>query len=496
MATIGNIDSALQIILPKRKSNDKGVAYTSTFNPTATTSVLSLPSYRQHLTDIFTSRVSQDARALMKDLFKYNSDVSAAVYAYLTVCNTEPRFYVYDVEGNLDREGQQIVDQLIVSMTKRNDYSQGFMFSKSLREIAEECRYMVLLRGGVAGEMVFNKFLTPREIRQVDLATVEWFETAPGVFKPQQRPPGASNPIDLDIPTLFVKLYRQNPTEIYPESCFVSAINTIAAREQVVNDLYRIMQKTGYPRLDVTVVEEVLRKNVPSNIIANETEVRNWMNARIAEIQNGLNNMRADSAFVHTDAVEAQIVNQGGPGKAMDVTAIIEVLNSTNQAALKVVSTLIGRGTSGVNTASVEARVFSMQADSLNGVIADFFSDALTLAARMTGYEGYVECVFDPVELRPATELEPHLTMRQARLLENLSLGLITDDEYHIEMFGRLRPDSAPELSGTNFMAAGNGASVDAQGVSPNSDPLGRSIASPDAKSARAGGTQKKATGK
>jgi hypothetical protein len=144
--------------------------------------------------------------------------------------------------------------------------------------------------------------------------------------------------------------------------------------------------------------------------------------------------------------------------------------------------TVIGRGESGVNTASVEARIFSLAAESLNDPIADLFSDAFTLALRMTGYTGYVDCVFDKVELRPLTELEPQLVMKQSRLLQDLSLGLITDDEYHMEMHSRIRPDSSPEISGTGFMSAGT-AGTDSP--SPNSDPLGRSASPAGGESAR-----------
>lgn len=479
-----NLDSLLQIVLPKRKANEKGSAYTNTYNPTSTQSALSAPTYRAHLTDIFTNRVSQDSRDLMKDLFKYDSDVSATLHAYLTVANTVPRFYVYNAQNELDQAGQQQLDSLLGAFTRRNDYSTGFLFTDSLRQVAEDLRYMVMLRGQVACEMVFNKQLLPSEIRNVDPVTLEWFEATPGIYKPQQRPPGSNQPIVLDIPNFFVKNYRQNPTEIYAESMFVSSINTVAARQQVINDLYRIMQKTGYPRIDVSVAEEVLRKNVPASIVTDEKAVTQWVNARVQEIAAQVSDLRPDAAFVHVDAVEASILNEGGPSKSMDVESIIKVLNAQNQASLKTVATLIGRGESGVNTGTVEARIFSMAADSLNGPIADLFSDMFTLAMRLLGYEGYVTCIFDKAEMRPESELEPQYTMRQQRLLQDLSYGLITDNEYHIEMHGRPKPASAPDLQGTGFMnpvATG----IDASKASPNSDPLGRSLTSPDSKSAK-----------
>lgn len=406
----------------------------------------------------------------------------------MTVSNTTPRFYVYSQDGKLDTAGQEQFDALLRNLVQKNDYSTNFSLTKSIRELAENFRYMVLLRGAVATELVFNKFLLPAEMRNVDTAELEWYEATPGVYKPQQTPSAGGDPISLDIPTFFVKYYRQNPTEIYPESMFVSSINTVAARQQVINDLYRIMQVTGYPRIEVKVMEEVLRKSAPPAEQTDERKMIAWLNSRMNEIATSVTNMRADAAWVHSDAVEGKILNDKGPGSSMNVEKIIEVLNGQNQAALKTMATIIGRGESGVNTASVEARVFSMSAESLNGPIEDLFSEAFTLALRMTGYQGYVTCKFDPVELRPATELEPQLVMRQSRLQTDLSLGLISDEEYHMWSYGRPAPAGAPTLAGTGFSqpATGESSSVANAGkVSPNSDPLGRAVTPSGSKSAR-----------
>jgi hypothetical protein len=63
--------------------------------------------------------------------------------------------------------------------------------------------------------------------------------------------------------------------------------------------------------------------------------------------------------------------------------------------------------------------------------------------------------------------------MRQSRLLRDLSLGLITDAEYHLKMYGRLAPAKSEELMGTGFFDAPK---VTTDNVSTNSDPLGRSV--------------------
>jgi hypothetical protein len=132
-----------------------------------------------------------------------------------------------------------------------------------------------------------------------------------------------------------------------------------------------------------------------------------------------------------------------------------------------------------------------MNAEEVNEPVGEIWSQMMTMAVRLLGHEtSYVECRFRSPELRPELELEPQLTMKSARLREDLSLGIITDDEYHLEMYGRIRPDNAPELSGTNFMGA-SGSSVDTEGVTPNSDPLGRSISPEGSTSARSKAVQK-----
>lgn len=470
-----NLPSILQVVLPRRRMNPRGTSNTGTFDPNQSDQVLTAPQYREHLQDIFTTRASEDSRVLLNDLFRQDTDLSATVHAYLTLADTKPIFKVYDQEGNLDREGQQLFQALLLGLTVRRDYSTGFAFTHSLDELSADLRYMILLRGGIACELVFDKTLVPVEVRHVDLAEIQWYERQPGLYKPVQVIPATGEEISLDIPNFFVNYYRQNPTEIYTYSPFVSAINTIASRQQVINDLYRIMQKTGYPRMEITVVEEVLSKNVPENMRNNPRQAQQWKNARLQEIANSLAGLRPDSAYVHTDAVQARILNEGGPGKSMDAKSIIDVLNAQNQAALKTMATIIGRGETGVNTASVEARVFSMSADSINVPLASLYSEMFTLALRLQGYLGYVECTFAPAELRPSLELEPQMTMKQSRLLEELSLGLISDDTYYLEMHGMPRPEGTPDLSGTGFRDK-NTSQVDAGSISPNSDPLGRSI--------------------
>ena len=481
----------LQAVLPKKKAIPGGSSYTDTFRPYATDFYLPLPTYKEFQEDIFHSRSNEDSRDLLRQQFQQDPDVSAAVSAYLTVADVEPWWVVTDATGAVNRDGHKILNQLILALCNRHDYNQPqpFAFTKSLRSLCEEIRYLMLLRGGCGSELVLDRIRMPVEIRLVDLATLYWIEEKPAMYTPLQRPRQVAEFIDLNIPTFMVSYYHRDPTNIYSQSTFVASINTIASRQQVINDLYRIMRRTGYPRFAIKVVEDVMRKNAPVNIQNDEDKMKTWMRARFVELQNLFLDMSPDQALVHWDSAELRMVNEKAPGMSMDITGVIETLNAQNQAALKVMATVIGRGNGAAGTASVEARIFALSAQQLNAPVADLLSQIFTLALRLQGLDLYATFGFDKVELRPEMELEPQKIMRQSRLLELLSLGLIDDDEFHLKMFKKIRPDDVPKLQGTGFQLMNK---IDTNKTSPNNDPLGQSLTPDDSASHRSNGNEPK----
>lgn len=479
-----------QILLPKKTPSPQGVANSPTFQSNSSANVLTVPTYRDHLTDIFTTRSADDANTLLQSLLVQDPDASASVNAYLTTADTEPVIYVKDVNDKIDRNGQKTLNAILDTLTTRYDYvTVGFQYKPTLRAMAEELRYMLLLRGMLVGEAIISKEGIFDAIRLIDPISLEWFEKTNGRLTPEQVPTGGGNNISLDVVSVFAAYYRQDPTKAYSNSPFVSSINTVAARQRIINDLYRIMTLTGYPRLDITVLEEVIANNAPLDIKADPAKFTQYVNNTITSITNTVTNLRADQAFVHTDSIKADMVNTKSAGMTLDIEPIVKTLNAQNQAALRVMATTLGRGESGVNTASVEAALFAKNAEALNTPIAELWEQIFTFVLRLTGSTSRVVVKFRPVELRPATELEAQLTLRQARLQKDLSLGVIDDDEYHLEMYGRIRPDSAPLLSGTGFADAGS--VVDAGGISPNNDPTGRSVSSAADKSVKSNAVKK-----
>jgi hypothetical protein len=469
-------------LLPKKQPAG-GASRTPTFQPYAPNYMLSMPTYLEHLQDVAQEREQTDSKQLIKDLLKQDPDMSAALHAYLTLADTKMITTAVDLKGNIDPKATKQVHQIITTITRQVDYTKGFTLKENLDQTNANMRYMLLMRGGIPTEMVLDKG-KPSALRLIDSASLRWFEPTPGEYKPGQLVMGEPLPRVLDYPTFRVSFYRRDPTAIYTMSDFVSAINTVVSRQAVINDLYRIMRLTGFPRMDIKILETVIRENAPLAIRSDQAQLNAYVTQQIAGAASMFQNVRVDQALTHTDAVDVKILNERGSGIAIDITPVIDTLNAQNQAALKTMSTVIGRGESGANTGSVEARMAALYADQLNKPIAETWGGHLSWAMHQEGFQGWVNCSFRPAELRPLTELEPQLLLKSQRLRQDLSDGIITDTEYTLEMYSRLPDDDAPKLSGTKFMSANNSpdgenAQDAASDVSANSDPLGRSV-SPD----------------
>lgn len=462
------------IILPKGRGTRNGTTYTPTFNPRQ--EILTAPTYRQHLDDLFNTRQASDSRTLIGELVNHDSDVSAAVHSYLTISGSAQMVLkAYNAEGQLDLEGLTRAYSILHNITSTYDYTTGYSRKRTLEELCDELRYMILLRGMFGIELVLDKAYVPSDIRLPDPSTIEWREKTPGVFNPVQKPRGSNEIIDLNIPTFFTANFHQSPLSPYTYSPFVSAINTVAARQDVINELYRIMQVVGYPRLDVEVLEDVLLQHQPPAFKSDISKSRAFVESELAKIRGTVAGLTARDAFIHSNAISAKIINDKNPSAGLQIEKVIEVLDNQNQAALKVMPAVVGKGSNG-QTASTESRLFALSADALNRTVANGLSKLLTFAVRLAGFQGHVVASFVPVELRPTLELEPQKTMKASRLRQDLSLGLITDDEYHYEVYGRPAPDGAPLLSGTGFLEAAN-QQIDVEGISPNTDSLGRGLA-------------------
>src|SRR3546814_19699049 len=81
----------------------------------------------------------------------------------------------------------------------------------------------------------------------------------------------------------------------------------------------RIMRIVGYPRMDVTVLQEVIERNVPPNIKDNPTEIRAYVSRELDTNRGVIAGLSARDAFVHSDAITAEIINDKNPSACLQI---------------------------------------------------------------------------------------------------------------------------------------------------------------------------------
>jgi len=79
------------------------------------------------------------------------------------------------------------------------------------------------------------------------------------------------------------------------------------------------------------------------------------------------------------------------------------------------------------------------------------YSALLTVGVRILGHDVFVKFVYADPELRPKSELSAFRATKQSMILEQLSLGFISDEEASIAITGSLPSGDFTTLSGTRF---------------------------------------------
>jgi hypothetical protein len=261
--------------------------------------------------------------------------------------------------------------------------------------------------------------------------------------------------ISLDLPTIIYTALDQNPTDAYATSPLTASIQAILSDLDFNNDIRKGLKRAVLPRLKATVDSEKLKKLAPPEVLSDPEKFASFQNAVLDEVESTINGLNPEDALVGLDLIEYSYID-GGHDPSTVIERVQKVLNAKVVAGAKTMPVTLGF-TSSSNASSAESLLFLKECDAIRRKLNEMYSRALTVAVRLSGLEGYVEFVYDAPDLRPSQELEAYRSMEQSRVLQQLSLGMITDEEAAIHLTGHLPPPGAPKLSGTMFMSASVG---------------------------------------
>lgn len=398
-------------------------------------------------TNRLNARTLANTNNTVRELSKSSPDLSGAV-TFMQRTGIPENFSIIarDTDGKANPEATKLAHELIRRLTYMGMVDGSFNPGLALQSLSEQLAMELQLYGAMGLEVVLDKALIPSRFVPVHVPTLKFYDEDSS-FRIVQDVGG--NEISLDIPTFFYVSVDQLQNEAYASSYLESAIQPILADLDFNNDLRRVLKRHVMPRILATIDIEKVRKACPPDILQDADKYRAYKNTLIAEIQTVLNNTNPEDAIVTYDTVNYEYLDPNqDPGSIIE--RVQKVLNNKLATGAKTLPVILGHN---INSAasSTEAMLYVKQADMIRRKLNEIYSRAFTVAVRLMGMDVYVEFKYDNIDLRPDSELEAFKAMKQSRILEQLSLGMISDEDATVQLTGYLPPEGYVPLAGTGF---------------------------------------------
>lgn len=450
-------------------------SYLKTTKPSA--AILPQADRRLASTDTTTLRNGTSTRAVIRDFVAASPDLSAAVWSYVRLGLPENfRVVARNPDNTFNREATLLVQQLITRFDLLPDYStDGFTGPQSIRATSESLARELIMYGSCGGEVVLGKDRLPKRAQPISTTQIQFIADKDKTLRPIQVI--GSEKVDLDYPTFIYCTLDQDLLEPYSSSPIESAIKPVIYSESFANDITRIVGKVIHPRQKVKLNEEMIRKHLSLEAQMDPIKAREELNAIISGVESKINGLNPEDALVYLDSVGFEVENPSNAGLSSEYTVLQEMANSRLSTGSKTNGTVLGFASGSSNIASSEIMLFMKSATgAIKAPIEEFWSRAFTLSARLFGFDVIVQFKYDAIDLRPDAELMAFKQTKQMIVLEQLSLGLITDDEACLELTGSLPPVGMKPLSGTMFKDKATGPAADPAAPSNDGSTLNQKV--------------------
>ena len=426
------------------------------------TSALQKPSVQSATLDrVADAKTKSSDYLVLKALSKNSPELSAAISLKLRTAITD-RYKIFgrNLDGQVDVAVTSLAHELLRRLTFLGSSDGSYGPQQTLQSLSETLGQELMLTGAACVEVALDKQRVPASLNAIAVNTLVFYEED-NAIRMNQKIGGTE--ISLDLPTVIYTALDQNPTDAYSTSPLTASIQAILSDLDFNNDIRRGLKRAILPRLKATVDSERLKKLAPPEILSDPEKFATFQNSVIDEVENTINGLNPEDALVGLDLIEYSYID-GGHDPSTIIERVQKVLNAKVVAGAKTMPVTLGF-TSSSNASSAESLLFLKECDAIRRKLNEIYSRALTVAIRLSGLEGYVEFVYDAPDLRPSQELEAYRSMEQSRILEQLSLGFLSDEEAAIHLTGHLPPAGHKPLSGTMFRSV-NASS--AQGAAAN----------------------------
>ena len=446
------------------KAKSGGIVNQVFLKKASTNATVSDASVQRGNVDLTTLRTYGTDKETLKHYIDYSPDLSLASSSLARFAITDSYTVIaYTLDGKIDVTATESAITLANRLDKLKPSYQQYIMPSDFRSCSESMIKCLNISGSYGSELVLGKDGLPQYINVFSTRELK-YEQAGNKLKPYLVIDGEN--VYLDSPLVDIQNLDLNPESPYTFSPFTSAIQPVIADLEFANDLRRAFRKANIPRVTAEIVMEKWLQGLPAETRFDPVKLKAAADEIIFSIQAELNQLNPEDAIVNFDSVKVQHLSAGNVSSHEAAKEQRAMLNGRMSSGTRTLPSILGRGESS-GTASTESMLYLRHVEGIQEKLNTTFSTHLTTGVRLLGHDCFVKFSYASPNLRPAQELESFNALKQSRILELLSLGMISDEEASIVLTGGLPSGTYTNMSGTGFRA---NTSVDTGAENPYSN--------------------------
>lgn len=388
--------------------------------------------------------------AVVANLIKVSPDLSQAIATKISsAISKEFTILAYDENGRISPEGTTVAQAFVLRLNSSSVDPTRFSRPRDLRTTSSSLLLDLLRYGSMGAELVLGKGKAPGFIKPFSTEVLKWQDTGQG--RDILLYPTKDGDIPLDFPTIFYATTTQDLTTPYADSPLQTAIQPAIWDQEFQDHLRRAAVKNLLQRLKITIDSEKWMKTLPLDVQQDQKKLETHITDTVNKLEAQLESLKPEDALVIFDTLQADTLQDANRSEDRSIKVLESLISGQLASGAKILPSIIGRGASSA-AASSEAMLFMKAVSATQNELNIFYSRILTLAVRLFGVkEASVKFTYADVNLRPELEVESFKVVKQARILDQLSLGIIDDIEASIILSGQLPPEGYQNIAGTYF---------------------------------------------
>lgn len=400
-------------------------------------------------TDLTTLRsTGSTQKDVIKALAQNSPDASFAVYSKNRFAITDSYTVIaYTIEGTIDVNATIAAQALVNRLDNLRPSYDKFHKQTDFRSNSERALCQLQYYGSFGGELVLDTGNIPSRIEIFSTKNLKYEE-----LNGRSIPYIEQNSVKyyLDSPLACIIDIDQDVETPYSMSTLQAATQPLIADQEFFNDLRRAFNKAQLPRPTVKILVDKFMESLPPDVRFDPKKLQAAQEEFVNLTSEKLNGLNPEDCLVYFDNMIVEHLTAGNNSSAQSVAEQKDIINAKVSSGLHTLPAILGRGDSSTS-ASTEAMAYLRSVEGEQEKLNTLYSSLLTTGIRLLGHDAFVKFTYADPELRPKSELESFRTMRQARVMEQLSYGFISDEEASIMLTGSLPSGNFEKLSGTRF---------------------------------------------